>query len=509
MSTETHSYWHKTASSNKYPPLLDNLEVDNLIVGGGITGVTAAYLLGEKGYGDNTVLIEKDEIASGGSGNTTAKISLMHDNIYSRLLKEQNISTAKMYYQAQSAAVDFIKDTIRKEKIECNYIGNTGYLYSDVPEEAANVEKEFEAAARLEIPSKFLLQPPFPKNCINMAAFYNQGVFHPIKYLNALCEKAVKKGVRIFTDTAAVGVKDADTVTVTLKNGTVIKAKNLIIATQYPFYEDKNFFFSKLYAKRGYLVAALCEKDFPDGSYKKSGNPPRSLRKCYEGGECVCIAQGETHPTGRSEDMQQKFDNVAAFLNDELTIKKELARWSMQDYETPDGMPFIGKIDKKSHIYVGTGYGRWGMSNGTLAGMILSDLIAAGGNRFEDLFSPLRKIKISPIINMTTEVTNSVGELIKSKTEPHKSDLNLQPGEGRVIVYEGQTAGVYCDKNGIATILDITCSHMGTTLNFNSFEKTWDCPAHGSRFAVDGTVLEGPAKKQLKILYTGKWDSVS
>jgi Rieske Fe-S protein len=293
-------------------------------------------------------------------------------------------------------------------------------------------------------------------------------------------------------------------VTVTTENGVIIKAKNLVVATQYPFYDGKSFFFTKLYGKRGYAAAAVPEKDFPDGSFKKSDEPTRSLRKCYQNDGCVAIAQGETHYTGRSDDMESHYSEILKFLNDEVGIKKEVAKWSAQDYDTPDGIAYIGRLNKKSHVYVETGYGRWGMSNGTLAGMIISDMIAAGGNRFEELFSPMRKEKVSPAVNMAGKVSASVGELLKSKTEKPQTVLEICPGEGRVTVFNGQKAGIFVDENNNAVVLDIKCAHLGTVLNFNSAEKTWDCPAHASRYTCDGKVLEGVAKKPLGVLFKGK-----
>lgn len=501
------SYWHKTSTPAVYPRLEENLETDNLIIGAGITGMTAAYLLAKKGIGTKTVLIEAGGLCDGTTGNTTAKISIQHDLIYSRLIKEQSLEAAKLYAQSQQEAAEFITKTVRDEKIECDFMGNSSLIYAENEEEATTVENENDAAVKVGIMSNFCSNPAFPKNAVASVAFPNQAVFHPIKYVSALSQKATEKSVKIYCSTKAVAVKDDNKIRVETDNGVTITCKNLIMATQYPIYDGLGFYFSRLYPQRGYAVAATPSGTCPDDSFKNSGSPTRSIRKTYNGNEAVAIGQGDTHYTGRRENMHECFENITSFINDEVGVDKILARWSAQDYETPDGIPFIGRIGKNSHIYVAAGFAKWGMTNGTLAAMIITDIITAGGNRFEELYSPLRKI-LPGAGKMASEVTSAVGELVKSKIEKNDGLDDIKPGEGRVITYKGKKAGLYLDEDGIATIVDITCSHMKTTLNFNSAETTWDCPAHGGRYSIDGRLLEGPPKHSLKVLYHGKYGNL-
>jgi nitrite reductase/ring-hydroxylating ferredoxin subunit len=179
--------------------------------------------------------------------------------------------------------------------------------------------------------------------------------------------------------------------------------------------------------------------------------------------------------------------------------------WSAQDYDTPDELPYIGRISDRSNIYVAAGFRKWGLSNGTLAGMLIADLIASGNCRYESLFSRTRADLTSSLKKAFVGAVNPVLELIKSKLEGTEDLEGLKAGEGRVIRYDGQKAGIYRDENDNVTILDITCTHMGTELNFNNAEKTWDCPAHGGRYNLDGRLLEGPPKDSLKVLFQGKW----
>lgn len=509
MAEDTVSYWHKTAAVKKYPRLEKDIEVDNLIIGGGITGVSCAYCLGKRGEGASTVLIEADELCSGTTGNTTAKVTIQHDLIYSRLIKDHDKEFARMYAKAETEALQFIRTAVEEEKIDCNLMDNTAYIYAHTVDECADVEKEYEAATLIGIPAQLIKRPSFPSGSLYQVGFPNQAVFHPIRYVSGLAEAAEKLGVAIFCHTKAIELEDGDFITVRCENGVKIQAKNVIMATQYPFYDGTGFYFTRLYATRDYAVAVEPLKDFDSGSFKSAGKPSRSIRTHVDDDNKILIAAGEEHFTSRSEeDMAKHHDNLIDFAQNEVGVKRVIAKWSAQDYETPDGVPYIGKLTSHSHIYIASGFAAWGMTNGTLSGIIIADMITRGANRYEEVFSPSRSDIKGSVGKFVSEVGGSLGELIKSKFEPTEGIEGMNPGEGRVINFRGKRAGIYLDEDWNVTILDISCTHMTTYLNFNSAEKTWDCPAHGGRFSVDGKLLEGPPKDPLKVLYKGRYSDL-
>jgi Rieske Fe-S protein len=281
------------------------------------------------------------------------------------------------------------------------------------------------------------------------------------------------------------------------------------MATQYPFYDGPNLFFSRLYPKRTYGIAVTARRDWPNGSYINVGKPSRSFRTHIENGKRILIAVGDSHDTGRGyEGMALHYENLLQFAEEAAGVHEVLAMWSAQDYDTPDELPYIGRISERSNIYVATGFRKWGLSTGTLAGKMIAGLITEGGSRFEGLYSRTRSDLLSSPGKALIGAVNPVVELIKSKFEGVESIHNLKPGEGRIIRFKGEKAGIYRDENDGVTILDITCTHMGTELNFNTAEKTWDCPAHGGRFNTNGKLLEGPPKDPLKVLFRGKYDDL-
>ncbi len=508
MSGDTISFWNKTATKAHYPRLDKSLETDILIIGGGITGITCAYCLALKGAAP--ILIEAGGLCDGTTGNTTGKITIQHDIVYSMIADKHGMDFAKRYAESQTSALDFINMQVTQNKIDCQLAESTAYIFASSEADRDAVQREFEVAKELGIDAKYMDEPDFPPDNFGMLGFKHQAVFHPVRYAEALAREAVAKGAKIYCDTKATQVENGDIKTVYCENGIVIKARHLVMATQFPIYDGPNLFYTRLYAKRAYGIALEAKKGWPDGSYISSGEPTRSIRTHIEDGRRILIVVGEDHATARGEDnMELHFESLIQYAERIAGVNELLAKWSAQDYDTPDQIPYIGRLSDHSNIYVATGFKKWGLSNGTLAGNMISELILNGNCRYEQLYSRKRGDYSSSMGKTITEVFGSVGELIKSKFEKPESIRDLKPGEGRVINFDGQRAGIYRDLDDHVTVLDISCTHMTTELNFNVAEKTWDCPAHGGRFAAsDGKLLEGPPKDSLQILYQGNFSDL-
>lgn len=508
MEESTVSFWNKTAEKHHYPRLDHGLETDILIIGGGITGVTCAYCLAQKGA--KPVLIESGTLCDGTTGNTTGKITIQHDLRYGQITDKYGMNFARLYAESQNSALNFVKEQVKKENIDCQLAEETAYVFASSESDLDTLKREYDLAKELGIDAEYIEKPDFPPDNFGMLGFKHQAVFHPIRYVEALAEKAVTMGATIYCDTKAVKVEPGDVKTVLCENGIAIKANHLVMATQFPIYDGPNVFYTRLYAKRAYGIAVEAKRDWPDGSYISSGEPTRSIRTHVEDGKPVLIMVGEDHATARGEDhMELHFENLIQYAERISGVNKLLAKWSAQDYDTPDQIPYIGRLSDHSNIYFAAGFQKWGLSTGTLAGTMISDLILEGDCRYEELYSRKRSDYSSSPGKTISEVFGSVGELIKSKFEKTESIRDLKQGEGRVINFDGQRAGIYRDYDDRVTILDISCTHMTTELNFNDAEKTWDCPAHGGRFAAsDGKLLEGPPKDSLQILYQGKFSDL-
>jgi glycine/D-amino acid oxidase-like deaminating enzyme/nitrite reductase/ring-hydroxylating ferredoxin subunit len=508
LSGDTVSYWNKTTEKERYPRLDKSLETDILIIGGGITGITCAYCLALKGA--KPILIEAGGICDGTTGNTTGKITIQHDIIYNKITDKYGMDFAKFYAESQASALDFVKKRARQGSIDCQLAENTAYIFASAADDRETLKREYDVAQELGIDAEYIEEPNFPPDNFGMLGFRHQAVFHPVRYVEALAKEAVSTGAKIYCGTKAIKVEDDNIKTVYCENDLVIKAKHLVLATQFPIYDGPNLFFTRLYAKRAYGIAVEAQKDWPDGSYISSGEPARTIRTHVENDQRILIVVGEDHATARSEDNTGlHFKHLIEYAERIAGPVDLLAKWSAQDYDTPDQIPYIGRLSDNSTIYVAAGFKKWGLTNGTLASQMISELILNGNCRYEELYSKKRGDYSSSMGKTLSEVFGSVGELIKSKFEKTEDIQNLKPGEGRVIKFDGQKAGIYRDFENNVTILDISCTHMTTELNFNVAEKTWDCPAHGGRFAAaDGKLLEGPPKNPLQILYQGKFSDL-
>lgn len=507
MDSSNISYWNQTDKKTHYPRLKESINTEVLIIGGGITGVTCAYCLAIKGL--NPVLIEAGVLCDGTTGNTTGKITVQHGIIYYKLKEKYGLETASDYAASQIEALDFVKSVSEKESIDCQLTKNSAYAYAVNSEELDTLREEYETAKSIGIEAELIEHTDFPYGSKGLLAYRNQYVFHPVRYVEGLAKAAVENGAKIYCDTKAIRLENGDIKTIYLENDLIIKANHVVMATQYPFYDGPNLFYTRLYPKRAYGLAVRAKKDWPDGSYINVGNPSRSIRTHVENGERILIVVGETHDTGRGDDdMSLHFDNLSSFANEIAGVNEILARWSAQDYDSPDELPYIGRISDDSNIYAAAGFRKWGLSNGTLSGILLSELIATGNCRFERLYSRTRADITSSFGKAFVGTANSIIELIKSKFEGTSDIDGLRPGEGRIIRFSGEKAGIYMKEDGSVTILDITCTHMGTELNFNNAEKTWDCPAHGGRFNTEGKLLEGPPKDSLKVLFKGSYEDL-
>jgi glycine/D-amino acid oxidase-like deaminating enzyme/nitrite reductase/ring-hydroxylating ferredoxin subunit len=504
MQKNTVSFWNQTGKKTEYPRLHESIDTDILILGAGITGVTCAYCLALKGA--KPLLIEAGGICDGTTGNTTGKVTVQHGIIYSKTAHKYGLDAARDYAQSQRSALDFVKNAVEKESIDCQLVQNTAYIYAENGNERDTLEKEHEAAIKVGIDAELIEKADFPQGNHGLLAYRDQYVFHAVRYVNALAEAAAGNGAVICCGTKAIKLDDRDIKTVHCENGIEIRAKHVVMATQYPFYDGPNLFYTRLYPKRDYGVAVRAKRDWPDGSYINIGEPSRSIRTHVENGERILIVVGDVHDTGRGyEDMSLHHEHLLQFADKTAGVEEVLAMWSAQDYDTPDELPYIGRISDNSNIYVAAGFRKWGLSNGTLAGNMIADLITAGNCRWESLYSRTRADITSSFGKAFVGAVNPVIELIKSKLEGTEDIEGLKQGEGRIIRFRGEKAGIFRDSDDTVTVIDITCTHMGTELNFNTAEKTWDCPAHGGRYNTDGKLLEGPPKDSLKVLFRGKY----
>lgn len=490
-------YWRDSVEFSSYPKLDESIEADVGIVGGGITGITAAYLLAKQNI--KVVLIDAGVILNGTTGHTTAKVTAQHGLIYDELIEHFGLEKASMYYKASSEAIQFIRDTVNKHDISCDFKQEDAYIYTNSDPYLAKLETEKKAYDRLEIPSELVKNMPLEVPMKSALIMKNQSQFHPLKYLKALLDDSVKNGAEIYEQTTAIDVEYNKHPSIITRDGHRVNCRYVIQASHYPFYDGQGFYPTRMYADRSYVVGIKSNKKYPGGMYINAESPTRSLRATTMDGEDLWLVGGDSHKTGQGQPTMEHYNALEQFADKNFGISDYVYRWSAQDLITLDKVPYIGPITKEQQsVFVATGFRKWGMTNGTIAAKMISEMILSEKNEYEELFSPSR-FQADPAVRKFTSINADVAKhLIKGKLE-YTNDLvsELATDEATVTRIKGKRTGVYKDQDDKLHMVDTTCTHLGCEVEWNSGDRTWDCPCHGSRFSYTGHVVEGPAERPL------------
>ncbi|GIP21856.1 FAD-dependent oxidoreductase [Paenibacillus sp. J22TS3] len=496
------SMWRSTAQLPTYDKLKETIYTDVAIIGAGISGITTAYLLAKEGL--KVALVEMNRVLEGTTGYTTAKITTQHGVFYDKLISHFGEEQARLYHDGNYEALEFIRQTVTEHGIDCQLEKQDAYLYAESEESLGKLQKEWEAYEKLGIPGEWVESIPVPLTVHGAIKVSNQAQFHPLQYLRFMLEFIEKQGGAIYEQTTLDGQieEESGVLHLNTSEGYTIKCNHAVAATHFPFCDKEGLFFARLHADRSYVVAIEPETSYSGGMYINAGTPSRSLRSAKLDGKEVILVGGEGHKTGQGICTIQYYERLEQFGGELLGAKRIPYRWSAQDLITVDNVPYIGRLNGwHPNIYVATGFGKWGMTNGTLSALINRDLILGRENRYAELFSPSR-FKANPgIKNLIVENSNVAKELIAGKVDiVHRKAQDLQNDEGSIVRHLGQKAAAYRDKDGTLYVVDSTCTHMGCEVSWNEGERTWDCPCHGSRFDHKGAVIEGPAKEPLKSL---------
>ncbi|WP_018923494.1 FAD-dependent oxidoreductase [Salsuginibacillus kocurii] len=500
MPKTPESYWRKADETPDFPPLKEDVQTSAVIVGGGITGLTTAYLLAKEGM-DVTVL-EADKLFNGTTGYTTAKITAQHGLIYDELIKHFGEEKAKLYYEANHEGLIFIRDLVEEKGINCDFSEEDAYVYTTDENMVPSLKKELEAYEKLGIKGEFQEESPLPFPVKGALKMEKQAQFHPLRYLNYLVDQIVEMGGKIYEETTAKDIESGDSPSVVTEDNNQVTGEYVIVASHFPFEDERGFYFARMKPEQSYVLAIQAEEKFPPGMYISAEDPKRSLRATpSEDGELILVG-GESHKTGQGVEMSKHYEALKSYGHENFTVTSMPYKWATHDLVTLDKVPYIGELSpNQENLFVATGFKKWGMTHGTTAALLLLDLVLERDNEYADLFNPERFQADPSLKELVKENSNVAKEFVKGKMEKVQTKPeDLAKGEGGIVTYDGERAGGYRDENDTLYIVDTTCTHMGCEVEWNDGDGTWDCPCHGSRFYKDGGVINGPATEPLKPL---------
>ena len=495
------SVWVDTAPDPPLHPRADgDVRADVAVIGGGIVGITTALLLAEAGA--SVVLLEAGRLAGGTSGNTTAKVTSQHGLIYDELRSRHGADTARRYGEANEAALAWIAARVARDAIDCDFRRQPAYAYVTSAERRERVEREAEAAVAAGLPATLVDETPLPFAVEAAVRFDDQAELHPRKYLFALAARLdAIPGARVFERSHAVEVGRHQGRQVAKGPGFRVLAERIVVATHYPFL-DRSLAFARLHPARSYAIACRIAGDPPAGMHISGEQPTRSVRAVpTTSGEQLLLVGGEGHKTGTESDTELRYERLEAFAREHWDVRSVEHRWSAQDPSTLDKLPYVGRLlPQDAAVLMATGFAKWGITGGTAAALLLADLCLGRDAMWADLFDPnrltLRQSAPTFVKENAQVATRLVGDRLH-RPDPRPIE-NLRPGEGAIVAHDGERVAAARDDDGTLHAVSARCTHLGCLVRWNGAERSWDCPCHGSRFAPDGTVLEGPAVHRLE-----------
>lgn len=504
----TISYW--TAGTTLTSPPLDGDAVcDACVIGAGIAGLSVAYELAAAGLA--VIVIDADGPGAGETGRTTAHLMTAFDDYFFYVERHLGHQAARQIAQSHAAAVSRMESICAAESIDCDFRRVDGFLFAESSDGEDLLSRELDAAHRAGLDEvERASDVPTGKVALRAALrFPRQGQLHPLKYLGGLVDAIQRRGGKVYGKTRAMEVNDGHPATVRTASGARIQAGHVIVATNTPFI-DRFAIHTKQAAYRTFVVGMKVPRgSMPLCQFWDTLDPYHYVRIAgdLDADYQLLISGGEDHKVGQADDAGQRFARLVDWTRQRFPVVDEpMFAWSGQVMEPVDGVAFIGRNPGDANVYVVTGDSGNGMTHGAIAGMLLRDQITDRTNDWADLYDPSRK-SVTAVVEYARENANVVAQYADwlGKDEGVALDA-IAPGEGHVVKAGGRHVAACRDADGGLHTFDATCPHLKCLVQWNSLEQSFDCPCHGSRFGVDGSVLHGPAKSGLEPVSVSRED---
>ena len=495
------SLWMATANTPIQSRLKESIRTEVCIIGAGIAGLSTAYLLGLEGR--SVVVLDDGLIGGGMTGRTTAHLTNAYDDRYMEIERLHGADAARLTADSHTGAINKVSEIVTGEEIDCDFERVDGYLFAFSPDDLELLEDELKATHRAGLIDVGKV-PRAPLESFDTGValrFPRQGQFHPLKYMNGLARAIVRDGGRIFGQTHATKIEGGSSVRVDTSQGPSVTSEAVVVATNSPV-NDRVAIHTKQAPYVTYVMGVLVPKaSVTRALYWDTGDPYHYVRLQRDEDDQyhVLIVGGEDHKTGQANDGHERHGRLEQWTRERFPQMLDVKfRWSGQVMEPVDGLAFIGRnpLDDEN-VYIATGDSGQGMTHGTIAAMLLTDLIQGRQNKWENLYNPSR-IRVKSLPEYASENINVAEQYADYVTAGDvKSAAEVKRGCGAIMRDGLSKIAVYRDEAGNVHKFSAVCQHLGCVVAWNSTEQTWDCPCHGSRYSADGRVYQGPTNSDL------------
>ena len=492
------SLWQ--ATSIPYHPAFTELPAkrfDVVIVGGGITGISTALLLQEAGK--SCMVVEAANLCFGTTGGTTAHLNTLLDTPYATIQNKFSKEAALLVLESTRHAIQFIQDNINRYQIDCNFRNVEACLFAKNEKQEKELGSILETLNEIGLPASYFDRLPIPISFRKAIRVKEQAKFNPVRYVYGLAKAFENAGGLIIENCRVTKVDEKEGLEIHTTKGTVV-ADDIIYATHIP--PGVNLLHLRCIPYRSYAMAvSLLNDNYPDDLVYDMDDPYHYYRSQSIDGRQFLIVGGKDHKTAHEENTVARFLQLESHIRSLFEVESIHSKWSSQFFESADGLPYIGHLPANpEHFYVATGFGGHGMIYSAVAAITLTDMLLNKECKYADLYDPNR---IKPIAGFSNFVTHNVdvikqfaGKFFTGDDLPALADL--ASGEARIVKYENHKLAIYKDERGTIHALNPTCTHLKCEVNWNSAEKSWDCPCHGARYSYDGKLLTGPADHDLE-----------
>jgi glycine/D-amino acid oxidase-like deaminating enzyme/nitrite reductase/ring-hydroxylating ferredoxin subunit len=494
------SYWHATsdASPQRFASLTGDLRTEIAILGGGITGLTAAMHL--KNAGRRVVVLEAGRIGDGTTGGTSAHLDYHPEEGFDKLVSRFGEDQARMLVEARWAAIDQIEAWCEQFEIGCDFTRVPAWLYTESKDGLRGIEKQCDTVRRLGMECEMVSEVPLPFRCAGGLRLGGCGRFHALRYLRGLAARVHGDSATICENTRVQRPpQDGEPCVLETSSGKV--QADVVIAATHSAFHGICSIDMRVAPYQSYVLSVEVADTLPDGLYWDDADPYHYTRRAASSEPQRLIIGGEDHKTGQGGDEREPHARLEQYVRERYQVRRVEHRWSAELFESDDGVPYIGRLPSADHLYVASGFSGVGLTWGTAAGRLLADLLLGRENPLSRIVSPKRIKPLAEAAEFLKENLNVARRFVMDRFGGESVDsLNeIAAGEGRLVKYNGKLLAVYREDGGALHVRQPQCTHAGCIVQWNEAERTWDCPCHGGRYSATGERIYGPAPRDLAL----------